>query len=219
MFISWYKKVFQGKVIICIGVGGIKVVIENGIIVVLGIQMYEVMDFSVCIIEISCMKEDGFICKDNICVDIKVVFFVCINKEVADIKKVVQFIGCQWVFDIVILWEFFEVKFFEVIKMVGKCFDFVEFYDSCEKFNLEIQNVIGFNLNGYILEDVFIDYLEQIDISYFKENNILDVEGIKKIMEFIVQQKVKVNFICCEEEKIIIEQNVEVKEVIFEYEC
>lgn len=103
------------------------------------------------------------------------------------------------------LWELFEVKFFEVIKMVGKCFDFVEFYDSCEKFNLEIQNVIGFNLNGYILEDVFIDYLEQIDISYFKENNILDVEGIKKIMEFIVQQKVKANFICCEEEKIIIE--------------
>lgn len=218
MLISWYKKVPQGKAIIRTGVGGTKVAIENGIIVVPGIQMYEVMDLSVRTIEISRMKEDGLICKDNIRADTKVVFFVRINKEVADIKKVAQSIGCQRASDIATLRELFEAKFSEAIKTVGKRFDFVELYDSREKFNSEIQNAIGLNLNGYILEDASIDYLEQTDISYLKENNILDAEGIKKITELTAQQKVKANFIRREEEKTITEQNAEAKEAILEYE-
>lgn len=218
MLISWYKKVPQGKAIIRTGVGGTKVAIENGIIVVPGIQMHEVMDLSVRTIEISRMKEDGLICKDNIRADTKVVFFVRINKEVADIKKVAQSIGCQRASDIATLRELFEAKFSEAIKTVGKRFDFVELYDSREKFNSEIQNAIGLNLNGYILEDASIDYLEQTDISYLKENNILDAEGIKKITELTAQQKVKANFIRREEEKTITEQNAEAKEAILEYE-
>ncbi len=218
MLISWYKKVPQGKAIIRTGVGGTKVAIENGIIVVPGIQMYEVMDLSVRTIEISRMKEDGLICKDNIRADTKVVFFVRINKEVADIKKVAQSIGCQRASDTATLRELFEAKFSEAIKTVGKRFDFVELYDSREKFNSEIQNAIGLNLNGYILEDASIDYLEQTDISYLKENNILDAEGIKKITELTAQQKVKANFIRREEEKTITEQNAEAKEAILEYE-
>jgi uncharacterized membrane protein YqiK len=218
MLISWYKKVPQGKAIIRTGVGGTRVAIENGIIVVPGIQMHEVMDLSVRTIEISRMKEDGLICKDNIRADTKVVFFVRINKEVADIKKVAQSIGCQRASDIATLRELFEAKFSEAIKTVGKRFDFVELYDSREKFNSEIQNAIGLNLNGYILEDASIDYLEQTDISYLKENNILDAEGIKKITELTAQQKVKANFIRREEEKTITEQNAEAKEAILEYE-
>ncbi|MEQ8702994.1 MAG: flotillin family protein [Phaeodactylibacter sp.] len=218
MLISWYKKVPQGKAIIRTGVGGTKVAIENGIIVVPGIQMHEVMDLSVRTIEISRMKEDGLICKDNIRADTKVVFFVRINKEVADIKKVAQSIGCERASDTATLRELFEAKFSEAIKTVGKRFDFVELYDSREKFNSEIQNAIGLNLNGYILEDASIDYLEQTDISYLKENNILDAEGIKKITELTAQQKVKANFIRREEEKTITEQNAEAKEAILEYE-
>jgi uncharacterized membrane protein YqiK len=164
------------------------------------------------------MKEDGLICKDNIRADTKVVFFVRINKEVADIKKVAQSIGCQRASDTATLRELFEAKFSEAIKTVGKRFDFVELYDSREKFNSEIQNAIGLNLNGYILEDASIDYLEQTDISYLKENNILDAEGIKKITELTAQQKVKANFIRREEEKTITEQNAEAKEAILEYE-
>jgi uncharacterized membrane protein YqiK len=218
MLISWYKKVPQGKAIIRTGVGGTKVAIENGIIVIPGIQMHEIMDLSVRTIEISRMKEDGLICKDNIRADTKVVFFVRINKEVADIKKVAQSIGCQRASDIATLRELFEAKFSEAIKTVGKRFDFVELYDSREKFNSEIQNAIGLNLNGYILEDASIDYLEQTDIQYLKENNILDAEGIRKITDLTAQQKVKANFIRREEEKTITEQNVEAREAILEYE-
>jgi uncharacterized membrane protein YqiK len=218
MFISWYRKVPQGKAIITTGVGGTRVAFENGLMVIPGIQMHEEMDLSVKTVEIGRMNEDGLICRDNIRADIKVVFFVRINKDAKDIQNVAQNIGCQRASDPNTLRELFEAKFSEAIKTVGKRFDFVELYDNREKFNLEIQNTIGEYLNGYKLDDVSIDYLEQTDISYLKETNILDAEGIKKITELTAQQKVKSNFIRREEEKTLMEQDVEAREAILEYQ-
>lgn len=218
MFFSWYRKVPQGKAIITTGVGGTRVAFERGLFVIPGLQMHEEMDLSVKTIEIVRMKQDGLICKDNIRADIKVVFFVRINKDAKDIQKVAQNIGCQRASDLATLRELFEAKFSEAIKTVGKRFDFVELYDNREKFNLEIQNTIGEYLNGYKLDDVSIDYLEQTDLEYLKENNILDAEGIKKIAELTAKQKVKANFIRREEEKTLKEQDVEAREAILEYE-
>lgn len=218
MFVTWYRKVPQGKAIIATGLRGTRVAFENGLMVVPGIEMYEEMDLSVKTIEISRMNQDGLICKDNIRADIKVVFFVRINKDSKDIQNVAQNIGCQRASDLNTLRELFEAKFSEAIKTVGKRFDFVELYDNREKFNLEIQNTIGEYLNGYKLDDVSIDYLEQTDIEFLKENNILDAEGIKKITELTAHQRVKANFIRREEEKTLKEQNVEAREAILEYE-
>ncbi len=214
----WYKKVPQGKAMIATGFRGTRVAFENGLMVIPVLEMYEQMDLSVKTIEIVRMKEDGLICKDNIRADIKVVFFVRINKDANDIKKVAQAIGCQRASDLNTLRELFEAKFSEAIKTVGKRFDFVELYDNREKFNTEIQNTIGEYLNGYKLDDCSIDYLEQTDLTYLKESNILDAEGIKKITELTAQQKVKANFIRREEEKTLKEQNVEAREAILEYE-
>jgi uncharacterized membrane protein YqiK len=218
MLARWYKKVPQGKAIIATGLRGTRVAFENGLLVVPVIEIFEKMDLSVKTIEIVRMKEDGLICKDNIRADIKIVFFVRINKDANDIKKVAQAIGCARASDPDTLRELFEAKFSEAIKTVGKRFDFVELYDNREKFNQEIQNTIGEYLNGYKLDDCSIDYLEQTDINYLKESNILDAEGIKKITDLTAQQKVKANFIRREEEKTLKEQNVEAREAILEYE-
>lgn len=214
----WYKKVPQGKAIIATGLRKTRVAFENGLLVIPVIEIFETMDLSVKTIEIVRMKEEGLICKDNIRADIKVVFFVRINKDADDIKKVAQAIGCERASDPQILRELFEAKFSEAIKTVGKRFDFVELYDNREKFNQEIQNTIGEYLNGYKLDDCSIDYLEQTDLAYLKEDNILDAEGIKKITDLTAQQKVKANFIRREEEKTLKEQNVEAREAILEYE-
>ncbi len=218
MIAKWYKKVPQGKALIATGFRGTRVAYENGLMVIPIFEMYEQMDLSVKTIEIQRMEKDGLICKDNIRADIKVVFFVRINKDEADIKKVAQSIGCERASDLNTLRELFEAKFSEAIKTVGKRFDFVELYDNREKFNLEIQNTIGEYLNGYKLDDVSIDYLEQTDLAFLKVDNILDSEGIKKITELTAQQKIKANFIRREEEKTLKEQDVDAREAILEYE-
>ncbi|MEL7120463.1 MAG: SPFH domain-containing protein, partial [Bacteroidota bacterium] len=193
MIFRWYKKVPQGKAIIATGFRNTRVAFENGLFVIPVLEMYEEMDLSIKTIEIVRMKQDGLICKDNIRADIKVVFFVRINKDIGDIKNVAQAIGCARASDPITLRELFEAKFSEAIKTVGKRFDFVELYDNRVSFKNEIQHVIGEDLNGYKLDDCSIDYLEQTDLTYLKEDNILDAEGIKKITELTAQQKVKAN--------------------------
>ncbi|MEL6636691.1 MAG: flotillin family protein [Bacteroidota bacterium] len=215
---AWYKKAPQGKALVRTGSGGTRVVFDKGMFVIPILHMYEQMDLSVKTIEIARLNKDGLICRDNIRADIKVVFFVRVNKEVSDITKVAQTIGCARASDPATMRNLFEAKFSEALKTVGKRFDFVELYDSREKFKQEILSIIGTDLNGYVLDDCAIDYLEQTPLEFLSENNILDVEGIKKITELTANQKVKANFIRREEEKTITEQNVEAREAILEYE-
>lgn len=73
-------------------------------------------------------------------------------------------------------------------------------------------------MNGYILDDCAIDYLEQTELQFLSPDNILDSEGIKKITELTAQQNMNANLIRREEEKVIKKQNVEAREAILELE-
>ncbi len=214
----WYKKVPQGMAMVRTGRGGTHVEYDKGMHVVPVLHMMEMMDLSVKTIEIARMKEDGLICMDNIRADIKVVFFVRVNKNGGDIKNVAQTIGCKRASDPETLKNLFEAKFSEALKTVGKQMEFEQLYDSRDEFKKKILLSIGKDLNGYVLDDCAIDYLEQTPIEYLKDNNILDAEGIKKITELTANQRVKANYIRREEEKTLKEQDVEAREAILEYE-
>lgn len=214
----FYKKIPQGKAIVRTGVGGSKVAFNKGMYVIPVFHKMEIMDISVKKIEIARMENDGLICKDNIRADIKVAFFVRVNKSVEDVINVAQNLGCDRASDPDTLKSIFESKFSEALKTVGKKFDFIELYEARREFRDEILNIIGTDLNGYILDDCAIDYLEQTELRFLSPNNILDSEGIKKITELTAQQNMNANLIRREEEKVIKKQNVEAREAILELE-
>ncbi|MNM96686.1 Inner membrane protein YqiK [compost metagenome] len=72
--------------------------------------------------------------------------------------------------------------------------------------------MIGNDLNGYALEDVAIDYLEQTPKSLLDPSNILDAEGIRKITELTAAQNVITNDLAQNERLAITKKNVEAKE-------
>ncbi|MDR0742782.1 MAG: hypothetical protein LBF05_00270 [Tannerella sp.] len=218
MLASLYKKIPQGKSIVRTGVGGTKVAFNKGMYVIPIFHKMEIMDISLKKVQIERMNHDGLICKDNIRADIKVAFFVRVNKSVNDVINVAQTIGCERASAIETLKEIFEAKFSEALKTVGKKFDFIELYEARREFRDEIMNIIGTDLNGYVLDDCAIDYLEQTDLQYLSPENILDSEGIKKITDLTAAQNIKANLIRREEEKVIKKQNVEAREAILELE-
>ncbi|AXG73793.1 flotillin family protein [Flavobacterium arcticum] len=211
--ISMYKKTIQGKVIVRTGYGGTKVFFNAGLIVPVFHKM-EIMDISVKKLDVERTGVNGLICKDNIRADIKVTFFIKINKSTADIINVAQTIGCERASEIDVLRQLFDAKFSEALKTVGKKFDFIELYEARSEFREEIISIIGTDLNGYILDDCAIDDLEQTSLSHLKSDNILDSEGIKKITELTAAQNMKSNLIRRDEEKTIRKQDVEAREAI-----
>lgn len=214
---KFYKKASQGEAIVRTGVGGTKVSFA-GMMVWPVIHKMEKMDISLRAITIERLNTEGLICRDNMRADIKVAFFVRVNQMKDDVIKVAQSVGCERASNPRALNELFEAKFSEALKTVGKKFDFVDLYNKRDEFRQEILNLIGKDLNGYILDDAAIDFLEQTRIAALSSDNILDAEGIKKITELTAAQKILSNKIQREEEKTIKQQDVEAREAILELE-
>lgn len=214
----FYRKVGPEEALVKTGWGGMKVVSGGGMWVVPVAHRVEHMDLSLKRIEIARRDKSGLICKDNVRADIEVAFFVRVNNATQDILQVAQALGCQRASEKGALVELFDAKFSEALKTVGKQFDFVDLYTERDQFKDEILKHIGTDLNGYILDDCAIDFLEQTPIEHLNEMNILDAEGIKKITNLTAQEHVQSNDILREKEKTIKKQDVEAQEAILELE-
>ncbi|MEZ4525489.1 MAG: hypothetical protein R2941_06160 [Desulfobacterales bacterium] len=217
MVAKFYRKVEQGQALVRNGIGGTKVSFSGSIVIPI-LHMAEFMDISVEKVTIDRQGSEGLICKDNIRADIKVVFFVRVNKTEEDVLKVAQSVGCKRASDPKSLQELFEAKFSEALKTVGKHFNFSDLYTSRDQFKEEILKVIGTDLNGFVMDDAAIDFLEQTPISKLDPDNIMDSEGIKRITELTSDQKILANQIDREREKTITRQNVEARDAVLELE-
>lgn len=214
----FYRKVGPEEALVRTGVGNLKVANGEGIFVIPVLHRADQMDLSVKRIEIARKGEVGLICRDNIRADIEVAFFVRVNNTANDIRNVAQSLGCKRASSREALVELFDAKFSEALKTVGKHFDFVELYNERDKFKEEILKIIGTDLNGYVLDDCAIDYLEQTPLEKLSPTNILDAEGIKKITDLTAREHVLANHITREKEKTIKKQDVEAQETILELE-
>lgn len=217
MVSKWYKKASQGQAIVRTGVGGTRISF-NGILIIPVLHRMELMDISLKAIQIERSGSAGLVCRDNMRADIKVAFFIRVNKTTEDVIQVAQSVGCERSSDLQALNDLFDAKFSEALKTIGKKFDFVDLYNKRDDFREEIVNIIGTDLNGFILDDAAIDYLEQTPLSQMDESNILDAEGIKKIINITSQEKIQSNLIEKDKEKTIKKQNVEAREAILELE-
>src|SRR3954447_26584274 len=102
-----FRKIEQGKALIVSKVRKVDVTF-TGAVVLPVLHRAAVMDISVKTIEIKRAGNEGLICRDNIRADIRITFFVRVNKTVEDVIKVAQAIGTARASDEVTLQELFN---------------------------------------------------------------------------------------------------------------
>lgn len=192
MLVLCIRKIHPGKAGISVGLGGLRVAFDYMIRLPL-VQHFEEMDISVKKLEIHRKGKDGLVCKDNIRADISVAFYIRVDATVESVKKVAQMLGPDRVSDMTQLRELFEAKFSEALKTAGKQMEFHELFTERIKFREQIQATIGKDLDGFLLQDVAIDYLEQASLDQHDPSNVLDAEGIKKITEITQRERVIAN--------------------------
>jgi uncharacterized membrane protein YqiK len=213
-----FRKVPQGQALVVSKWRSV-VVTFTGQVVIPVIHKAEIMDISVKNIQIERRgKGNGLICKDNIRADISIEFFVKVDPSEQAVKKVAQAIGCERASDINTLNTLFAAKFSEALKTVGKKFEFESLYTDRDSFRDEIVEIIGKDLNGYVLEDVAIDYLEQTPLSDFDPDNILDADGIRKITERTAIQHIETNKAEQLEREETTRRTVDADKAVFEME-
>lgn len=218
MIKNFYKKVAQGEALINNKTGGKTEVSFTGGLVLPIVHRAEVMDISLKTIELDRRGKEGLICADKIRADIKVTFFVRVNQTVEDVKKVAQSIGCVRASNEAVLEVLFLAKFSEALKTVGYSMRFEDLYKERDAFKESILREIGQDLNGYIIDDAAIDYLEQTRVEDLDPENILDSEGIRAITEITAMKAVETNRLRNDEKKRITKQNVETREAVLQLE-
>lgn len=212
LFKAFYIKVPQGTALIVNDMSSTPKVHFTGSLVYPVIHLKEFMKISLITLEVDRRGKDGLICRDNMRADITVAFYLRVNETQEDVLKVAKAIGVERASDRAAVNELFNAKFSEALKTVGKQFDFVQLFENRQDFRDRIVEVIGNDLNGYVLEDVAIDYLEQTAKHSLDPSNILDAEGIRKITELTAAQNVITNELERNEELAIKKKNVETRE-------
>lgn len=186
------RKIPPGKAGVIVGVGGMRVSFDWMLRLPI-VQTLELVDISVKKLEIHRKGKDGLVCKDNIRADISVAFYIRVDATAESVRRVAQMLTPDRVSDINQLRELFEAKFSEALKTAGKQMEFHELFTERIKFRDQIQVTIGKDLDGFILQDVAIDYLEQTPLDQHDPSNVLDAEGIKKITEITQRERVIAN--------------------------
>ncbi len=174
------RKVKAGEAGVRTGLGGLKVT-KSWMLRMPFVHRWDIMDIQVKKLEVARKGKDGLICQDNIRADIEVAFYVRVSPEVENIMEVAEAVGCERASEIELLRNLFEAKFSDALKAAGKRMEFEKLYTMRTEFRNDIIKEIGQDLNGYKLEDVAIDYLEQTSRDDHDPDNVLDAQGIKKI--------------------------------------
>ncbi len=215
---AFYYKVAQGTALIVNDMSATPKVYFTGAMVWPIIHKKELMNISLITLEVDRRGRDGLICKDNLRADITVAFYLRVNETPQDVLRVAKAIGADRASDQEAVYQLFAAKFSEALKTVGKQIEFIQLFENRLEFREKIIQVIGDDMNGYVLEDVAIDYIEQTPKSSLDPNNILDAEGIKKITELTAAQNVRTNILERDEELAIKKKNVETTEAMLALE-
>jgi len=218
LFNAFYIKVAQGTALIVNDLSATPKVHFTGALVYPVIYKKEFMRISLLTLEVNRRGKDGLICKDNIRADITVAFYLRVNETQEDVLKVAKAIGVDRASDRAAVDELFNAKFSEALKTVGKQIEFVKLFEDRQNFRDRIIEVIGNDLNGYVLEDVAIDYLEQTPKGSLDPSNILDAEGIRKITELTAAQNIITNELARNEQLAITKKDVETREAMLALE-
>ncbi|OTA19046.1 Inner membrane protein YqiK [Xenorhabdus beddingii] len=212
LFKAFYIKVPQGTALIVNDMSAQPKVHFTGALVYPVIYKKEFMRISLLTLEVDRRGKDGLICKDNLRADITVAFYLRVNETTEDVLKVAKSIGVERASDHNSVNTLFSAKFSEALKTVGKQFELSKLFEDRQNFRDRIVDVIGKDLNGYALEDVAIDYLEQTPKNSLDPNNIFDAEGIRKITEITAIHNIETNQKERDQELAIQKKNVETRE-------
>jgi len=218
LFNRFLVKASPGEAIVKTGFGATQpqVSLSSAFIVPL-FNRVEMLDLTVKTVRIVRRQQESLSCADGIRAEVEVDFYIKINPVEEDIRHVAMTIGPHRASSIENLRELFEAKFADALKTAGAKLSFDQLYQNRSVFRDEVLRALGGDaggdvvLNGYKLDDVAIQYLEQLPLEMHNENNVLDARGRKEIAQRTSAEVEAANQRLRQKEVTIAEQNREAR--------
>jgi len=201
-----YRRLDSGTALVIRGAWGSRVSFDDVLVLPL-VQRAETIDLTLKAVAVECRGKDGLTCHDSIRADVVATVHVRVNRTFDDVLKVADTVGCARAGDSQQLRDLFVPRFIEALRTVAQHLEFETLHARRGDFKDQMIEVVGRDLNGYILEDFVVVEIEQTPLAMLDPNNILDAIGIRKITDRTSEENIRTNELKQRERVEILKQN------------
>ena len=149
------------------------------------------LDITARVLTLECRGRDGLHSRDQYSVDIELSFVVRVNKTADDVLRVASSVGAARAGDLAVIRQLFLPKFAEATASVVCALDFEQLRTERQAVRDQILQVIGMDLDGFVLDDVAIADIRLTPIENLDPNDLPDAQAIRKLTEQTAREQVR----------------------------
>ncbi|SDU06726.1 flotillin family protein [Desulfobacula phenolica] len=210
IFAKLYKRATKEISFVRTGMGGQKVVMNGGALVLPVFHELIPVNMNTLRLEVQRNNEQALITRDRMRVDVAAEFYVRAKPTEEAIASAAQTLGLKTM-NPEQLKELVEGKFVDALRAVAAEMAMEELHEQRVDFVQKVQQVVTEDLlkNGLELETVSLTGLDQTSKKHFNPDNAFDAEGLTKLTEKIEERRKKRNDIEQDTEVAIANKNLE----------
>lgn len=184
VFSRLYKRATKETAFVRTGLGGQKVIMDGGAIVLPVFHEIILVNMNTLKLEVRKQQAESLITKDRMRVDVITGFFVRVKQAAESVSTAAQTLG-QRTQDPDALKQLVEDKFVDALRATAASMTMQELQDRRRDFVQAVQNAVAEDLekNGLELESVSLTRLDQTEKDYFNPDNAFDAEGLTRLTE------------------------------------
>src|SRR5258705_7821308 len=179
LFARLYRRSTRDEAYVRTGLGGQKVVLDGGSIVLPVFHSTAAVNLKTLRLEVTRGGPDSLITKDRMRVDIGAEFYLRVKPDSSSIALAAQTLGSR-TNNAGELRELIEAKFVDGLRSVAATMNLEELQEQRAIFVKSVQEAVGADIqnNGLELESVSLTRLDQSDIKHFNPSNFFDAHGL-----------------------------------------
>lgn len=184
IFARLYKRSTKETSFVRTGLGGQKVIMDGGAIVLPVFHERVLVNMNTLKLEVMRRERESLITKDRMRVDVTAAFFVRVKQTAESVSTAAQTLGTRTLHPDA-LKALVEDKFVDSLRATAATMTIQELQDKRRDFVQAVQNAVAEDLekNGLELESVSLTSLDQTDKQFFNPNNAFDAEGLTRLTE------------------------------------
>ena len=188
---AWlYERASREVSLVRTGLGGRKVVLDGGVIVLPYFHKVSRVNMQTMRLEVSRHGEQALITKDRLRVDVGVEFYVSVEPTEDSIARASQTLGSR-TFEADKLRDLIEGKLVDTLRSVAAQQTMDDLHEGRGAFVKEVKSSLTEEIrrNGLELESVSLTALDQTPFTALDENNAFNAVGMRKLAEVIANSK------------------------------
>ncbi|WP_343642697.1 flotillin family protein [Roseateles sp.] len=184
IFARLYKRSTKETAFVRTGLGGQKVIMDGGAIVLPVFHERVLVNMNTLKLEVQRRERESLITRDRMRVDVTAAFFVRVKQTEESVSIAAQTLGARTMSPNE-LKALVEDKFVDSLRATAATMSIQELQDKRRDFVQAVQNAVAEDLekNGLELESVSLTSLDQTDKQFFNPNNAFDAEGLTRLTE------------------------------------